>query len=56
MPKPAQPSRCRSLLSFSEAEWDQLVAEAKQKGLRLATHLRALIRTHPERASGAGNR
>jgi hypothetical protein len=48
--------RERSLVSFPKIERIKLVKEAQKKGLRLATYIRMLVLTHPDRASGAGNR
>lgn len=43
------PQRNRVLVSFTETEWDQLITESARRGLSLATYLRALVLTHPER-------
>jgi hypothetical protein len=48
--------RRRSLVSFSDSQIDQLLKEATRRGLRLATYIRTLVLTHPERARGAGTR
>lgn len=59
MPNPgpaAPPLQERSLVTFSKIQRIELVKEAKAKGLRLATYIRMLVLTHPERASGAGTR
>lgn len=48
MPSPA---RRRSLVTFPEHVTDKLIKEAARKGLRLATYIRYLVTTHPERAS-----
>jgi len=55
MPNP-KPTRSRRVLVTLGADIDQLLKEAKLKRLTLATYLRSLIATHPERADGAGNR
>lgn len=55
MPNPNTASRRRVLVTLGE-EADQLLKEAKKKGLRLSTYLRSLVITHPERAGGAINR
>ena len=55
MPNP-KPTRSRRVLVTLGADIDQLLKEAKLKRLTLATYLRSLIATHPERAGGAGNR
>lgn len=46
----------RSLVTFSEKEITKLIREAEAKSLALATYVRLLVATHPERARGAGNR
>lgn len=55
MPNPNTASRRRVLVTLGE-EADQLLKEAKKKGLRLSTYLRSLVITHPERAGGASTR
>lgn len=59
---------CRSLVSFSASEIDQLLTEARKKGLKLATYLRSVVIENlqknqdaprprkMERAGGAVNR
>lgn len=51
MPKTPAP-RSRSLVTFTRSEVDQLIAEAKKKGLKLATYIRSLVLTHQERTNG----
>lgn len=51
-----KPTRSRRVLVTLGADLDQLITEARRKKLGLATYLRSLIATHPERADGAGNR
>jgi hypothetical protein len=48
--------RRRVLSTFPTSEVDQLIREAKRKGLKLATYIRHLVVTHQERAGGAGTR
>ena len=48
MPKPLDERRRRSLVSLGDLA-DQLTLEAKARGLKLATYLRTLIVTHPDR-------
>lgn len=45
------PARSRSLVTFPPHETAKLIKEAAQKGLRLATYIRSLVMTHPDRAS-----
>lgn len=45
------PARSRSLVTFPPHEKVKLIKEAAKKGLRLATYIRSLVMTHPERAS-----
>lgn len=44
----------RSLITFPEKELKKLIQEARAKGLALATYVRTLVKTHQERAGGAG--
>jgi len=48
MPKPSDERRRRSLVSLGDLA-DQLLDEADARGLPLATYLRMLIATHPDR-------
>lgn len=56
MPKPSVNRDRRALVTFTPLELDQLLKEAARKGLHLATYLRSLVTTHPERARGAASR
>jgi len=57
MGKPSsEPSRASRVLVTLGDELESLRVEAKRKGLRLSTYLRALVITHPERAGGASKR
>lgn len=53
MPDAQESKRRRTLLTFKPMELDLLIQEATRKGLRLATYLKSLITSHPERARGA---
>ena len=44
----------RTLVTFPDKEIKKLIREAQAKGLALATYVRQLVMTHPERAGGAG--
>lgn len=55
MPSARPLRRHRTFLTLDDIH-EQLVEEAARKGLRLATYLRELIVTHPERARGAAHR